>query len=91
MALSQLGAGLLGFVHRLLQPAAWSRKLFHAENSAIADAEPFGRTALVCRRWRIICLVLFLGGLVPVELALNPAETVGSGADQVSFDVSSSS
>ena len=32
-------------------------------------------------------LVLLLGGFVTVELPLNPAEAIGSGADQVSLDV----
>ena len=36
---------------------------------------------------RIASLVLLLGGLMTVELALNSAEAVSSGADQVAFYV----
>ena len=38
-------------------------------------------------RLGIVGLVLLLGGFVTVELALNPAEAIGPGADQVSLDV----
>ena len=38
-------------------------------------------------RLRIAGLVLLLGSLVTVELALNPAEAVSPGTDQLTFDV----
>ena len=38
-----------------------------------------------CRGLWVVGVVLFLGRLVAIELALNSAEPVGSGANQVSF------
>ena len=87
-ALCSLAATCLASSIACCNRAARSRKLFQAENSAIADAEPSAALLLsIGDGLRIICLVLLLRGLVPVELALNPAEAVGPGADQVSLDV----
>ena len=86
---SQLGAGLLGFIHRLLQPGCLAPQDYSRRRTGRVAEDELGRSVAVAGALGlgIIGFVLFLGGLVTVELALNPAEAVSPGADQVSFDV----
>ena len=89
VALPQFVADLFGFVHRLLQPRCLGPQAIpggELEPSRMTNR--LERCYCSCRCHAglgIVGLVLLLGGLVTVELALNPAEAVSPGADQVSL------
>ncbi len=86
MSLFESGAGLLGLVQRLLHlPGLIPQPVPGGE---LGDASPVSRPRIVVAGGRgMIGLELVLGSLVMGELALNSAEAVGSGADQVTLCV----